>query len=156
MIQNGKIRLRLADSDDEHSRTFRFEYIRVEHGNRPLPWGERAQWIPAVDVYGNDQRVVIEIHVPGVLPEEIRFEFGAKWVRVQGSRRDAEIAGRREFFHVEISRGNFERVISLPEGLDTQKTQVSAELGVLRIEIPWVSREWAVSCRKAQFPEEWS
>jgi len=143
-------------ADEEASGSFRFEYVRVEQGNRPLPWGEQAQWIPAVDVFGNDNVVAIEAHIPGVLPEEAHVEFGSNWVRIEGTRKDIEISGRREFFHVEIARGHFLRIVSLPNGLDTQKSEITFELGVLRIVIPWISRDWAVSCRKVRFPEEWS
>lgn len=141
---------------DDVTSTFHFEFLRIEEGNRPLPWGEHAQWIPAVDVFGNENVVALEVHIPGVLPEEARVEFGPNWVRISGIRNDIEISGRREFFHVEIARGHFQRLVNLPEGLDTQKSEVTYELGVLRIVIPWTSRDWAVSCRKARFPEEWS
>ncbi len=143
-------------ADQEESGSFRFEYIRIEQGNRPLPWGEHAQWIPAVDVFGNEHLVAIEVHVPGVQQDEARVTFGPNWVRIEGVRKDIDISGRREFFHVEIARGHFLRVVTLPDGLDTQKSEITFELGVLRIVIPWISREWAVACRKVRFPEEWS
>jgi len=143
-------------ADEEASGSFRFEYIRIEQCNRPLPWGEHAQWIPAVDIFGNERLVALEVHVPGVLPEEVQVTFGSSWVRFEGVRKDIEILGRREFFHVEIARGHFLRVVTLPDGLDTQKSEITFELGVLRIVIPWISREWAVACRKVRFPEEWS
>lgn len=156
MAENTNSTARFLVPDDEPVGSFRFEYIRVEQSSRPLPWGERAHWIPAVDVCGNDKVVVLEVHIPGVLPDEFRCEFGANWIRIIGSRRDISLSGRQEFYHVEIARGNFERLISLPDGLDTQKTEFTSELGVLRIEIPWKTREWAISCRNVRFPEEWS
>ncbi|MBK6767091.1 MAG: Hsp20/alpha crystallin family protein [bacterium] len=102
--------------EDEGTSSFRFEYIRFEHGSRPLPWGEQAHWIPAVDVYGNEEIVVVEVHLPGLEPGEARVEFGTNWVRVAGHRRPIDIPGRRDFFHVEIARGEFQRLISLPDG----------------------------------------
>lgn len=142
--------------DEEASGGFRFEYIRIEHGTRPLPWGEQAHWIPAVDVYGNEQAVVVEVHLPGIEPAETQIDFGGNWVRIVGRRRPIEISGRSEFFHVEIARGDFQRLITLPEGLRTQAAEATFELGLLKITIPWEGKAWSVACRTSRFPEEWS
>jgi HSP20 family molecular chaperone IbpA len=149
--------IRIAHPDsDESPGSFRLEYIRIEHGSRPLPWGEQAQWIPAVDVYGNEECVILEIHLPGVQPEETQLEFGSSWVRVMGQRRHIDIPGRREFYHVEIARGDFQRLINLPEGVNTKDFETSYDLGILKITLPWQGKAWTVACRTSRFPEEWS
>ncbi|MCL4306626.1 Hsp20/alpha crystallin family protein [bacterium] len=140
----------------EDIREFRFEYIRIEQGTRPLPWGEQSQWVPPVDVYGNEQSLVVEVHLPGVRPEDTRIEFGQNFVRVSGSRHDVEVAGRRDYFHMEIERGQFQRVIQLPEGVTTTDYDARFEQGVLRMTFPYQGKSWGTARSADRFPEEWS
>lgn len=146
----------LQFSGEDSGGSFRFEYLRIEHGYRPIPWGEQSQWIPPIDLYANELMVVLEVHLPDVAPEEMTVEFIQTRVRISGLRKDISLSGRREFFHVEIPRGPFMREIVLPNGVDISKSEAKFELGVLRIVLPWISREWAVAVRTTRFPEEWS
>ncbi|MCB1058687.1 MAG: Hsp20/alpha crystallin family protein [Calditrichaeota bacterium] len=136
--------------------SFRFEYLRIESGHRPIPWSEHTQWSPAIDLYGNESVVVLEVHLPDIAPEETTIEFIQNRVRISGQRKDIGLPGRREFFHVEIPRGHFQREVVLPNGVDIPKAEAKFELGVLKIVVPWINREWAVAVRSARFPEEWS
>lgn len=145
----------LAQDPDDSSGSFRFEYIRIEQGSRPSPWSESAQWVPPMDVYGTEHAVFIEVLLPGILPDETQLELNNDQIRVSGFRRDIDVTGRSEFYHVEISRGNFLRVVSLPKGVDVRKANITFDMGILRIEIPWSEQQWA-ACRKARFPEEWT
>lgn len=99
--------------------------------------------------------VVLEVHIPDVEPESVCVEYDANRIRISGLRNDVSLSGRREFYRVEIPRGNFLRDIAIPEGLDVQKSEVSIENGVLRVVLPWISRDWAVAVRTTRFPEEW-
>ncbi|MCB9391079.1 MAG: Hsp20/alpha crystallin family protein [Calditrichaeota bacterium] len=137
-------------------REFRFEYIRIEQGSRPLPWGGQAQWVPAVDILGNEELLIIEVHLPGVRPDDTRVEIEAGYLRVQGIRQDAAISGRREFLHMEIERGSFQRVIQLPEGVSLQDWEMEFDLGVMRIKMRWQGKGLGSARSAGRFPEEWS
>jgi HSP20 family molecular chaperone IbpA len=107
----------LSFSDQKSGGSFRLEYLRIEHGHRPMPWGEQSQWIPAIDLYGNEQIVVLEVHLPDVTPEDMHVEFHQNRVVISGVRQGVNLTGRREFFHVEIPRGPFKREVVLPNGV---------------------------------------
>jgi len=142
--------------ENEMTGSYRFEYIRIEQGSRPIPWSEPAQWVPLIDVYGTEQAVVLEILLAGICPEDTQIDLNHDHIRISGARRDIDVSGRGEFYHVEIPRGHFHRVIALPKGTDVNKANVDFELGVLKIVVPWSGQPWASACRTVRFPEEWS
>ncbi|MCC6476915.1 Hsp20/alpha crystallin family protein [bacterium] len=137
-------------------RSFRFEYVHIEHGCRPLPWSEPALWVPAIDLFGNEERVVLEVHLPGIRPEDTQVEYGINWVRVSGSRGSIDLEGNKRFYHIEVSRGEFQRLITLPEGLDVAHGDACFDAGVLTIVFPWLPIGWVVGSHSSHFPEEWA
>ncbi|MBK6909794.1 MAG: Hsp20/alpha crystallin family protein [bacterium] len=155
-MTHSPLRVLSAQNNDESGGSFRLEYIRIEQGSRPLPWSEPTQWVPAIDVVGTEDAVVLEIHLPGIQPDDTQLEITSDQVRISGVRRDIDVTGRSEFYHVEIARGHFLRVISLPKGVDVRQANITFELGVLKLVIPWNGQQWAASCPRARFPEEWS
>lgn len=75
---------------------------------------------PSVEVRTEDSRVVLELDVPGVKPDDLSVEVEGKLLYVSGKRNGM----------------SFERAWTLPEGLDTENLKASLDYGVLTIEIP--------------------
>lgn len=93
-----------------------------------------SAYLPAFDVWRNDDRVILQGDIPGVDPGDldIRFEDGTlKLAASVPSRREEQRLIRREY-----RVGNYERHFAIAEDIDAE--QITAELrdGVITIELP--------------------
>jgi HSP20 family protein len=100
--------------------------------------GELAQtgWLPAVDVYENDQNVVMKAELPGVDPKnvEIRVEDGTLYLK--GERKFEKEVKDDNYHRVERSYGSFARSFALPSSVDSEKATAEYKDGVLTLTLP--------------------
>ncbi|MEA3348953.1 MAG: Hsp20/alpha crystallin family protein [Pseudomonadota bacterium] len=93
-----------------------------------------SHWSPAVDFFdlGDGYRIVIEI--PGIEKEQIELSVYADKVVIKGRREESfEVAGKAEVLCLERVHGRFERVIILPDSVDSELVKASLNNGVLTI-----------------------
>ena len=103
----------------------------------------------AVDVYEEKENVVAKMNIPGVDPERINVSVEDNTLRVSGAHeeeKEEKEEKEKHYYHKEIKKGSFERVISLPQ--EVQKEKVSAEYknGTLTVTLPKANKE--TSARK--------
>lgn len=79
---------------------------------------ERAQprWEPPVDVYADEEQVLIEVALPGVPAERMELILGPGEIVVRGDRRLPSHPAGTELKRLEIPYGRFERRLSLGPG----------------------------------------
>ena len=92
---------------------------------------------PAVDVVEgpNDYTVVCEI--PGVDRKDLDLSITSNVLTIKGEKKHEERSGGKDVYRREMWKGNFQRTISLPSGVETGK-DIDAELknGILTLVIP--------------------
>jgi len=94
-------------------------------------------WHPPVDVHITDKSVLVRIDIPGVDPKEVEISIEDNRLLVRGTRTPCEEAAKDEqCWYNETRRGDFHRVIDLPENVDGSKAAASGENGVLTIKMP--------------------
>ncbi len=93
-------------------------------------------WQPLVDIFENDEEVVIKAELPGVDQEDIEVKIEDTTLIIRGERKqDAEI--RQENYHrIERYYGPFQRSFLLPQTIDQQKVKAACDKGVLTITLP--------------------
>ena len=93
-----------------------------------------AGFRPAVDLFddGSDVRILVEL--PGLEMEDIRLEFRPGFLRIGGEKRIPFAVHNR--CHRERSDGKFERVVPLPDDIDTVRASAHQCQGVLTVLIP--------------------
>jgi HSP20 family protein len=98
----------------------------AEGGNLPL------------DVRTTKDALLVEAALPGVKPEDvdITIENGTLAIRGETATERTEDGQDGRWLVREISRGNFMRTVSLPNGLESDKAEASFENGVLTLRIP--------------------
>ncbi len=92
------------------------------------------QWSPAVDLFdcGDEYRVMIE--VPGIEKEQIELSVYADKVVIKGRREESYgVSGKAEVLCLERVCGRFERVILLPDPVDTELVKAALKNGMLTI-----------------------
>jgi HSP20 family molecular chaperone IbpA len=102
----------------------------------PKPPAPPAAWTPAVEVAQTGDKVVISAELPGVAREDVHVEVKNDRVTIEGERRQQHETSSQRLHRAERSYGHFYRVISLPEGVDTEGASAAMHDGVLEITVP--------------------
>lgn len=90
----------------------------------------------AVDVYEEGDNVIAKMNVPGVDPEKINVSVEDNTLRVSGAHEEEKEEKQKHYYHKEIRKGSFERVISLPQAVEKDKVSADYENGILMITLP--------------------
>jgi HSP20 family protein len=91
---------------------------------------------PAVDVTEKDGAFVVSAEVPGVTEEDIQVLLSGDMLTIKGQkRREREENGENRYLS-ERSYGEFQRVFSLPDGVDRENIAASFGNGVLTVTLP--------------------
>jgi len=91
---------------------------------------------PAVDMYEKDNKIIVEVEVPGVDPKDINVEIEDKTLRISGKTEKKEEVKEKDYYRKEIRKGSFERVISLPAEVKEDEVEATMEDGILKIVLP--------------------
>jgi len=84
-------------------------------------------------MWEDDDHIGIEAELPGVAEKDLDITVHNGMLFIRGERKPEE--GRRYLYNGR-SYGRFERVISLPEAVDTDGVQAALKDGVLSIDLP--------------------
>jgi len=100
-----------------------------------------GEWTPAVDVYADDEKVVVRADLPGMKQEEVEVSFHDGILTIKGERKhEAEV--KEEGYHcVERACGAFHRAVRVPAEVDGAKAKAELKDGILTITFP--KAEWA-------------
>ncbi len=94
-------------------------------------------WHPPVDIHLTDKSVLVRLDVPGIDPKEVEISIEDNRLLVRGNRTACEEAAKDvQCWYNETQRGDFHRVIDLPEYVDGPKATANGENGVLTIKMP--------------------
>lgn len=97
---------------------------------------QSSLWAPHIEVRERDGKLVIQADLPGVRKEDVNVQIDQDAVTLQGERKQETTVDERGYYHTERSYGSFQRVIPLPEGVDTEQAKATFKDGVLQIELP--------------------
>lgn len=111
--------------------SFFFPIRRANAGQEGL-WG----WQPKVDVYENDNAIVVKAELPGVDKDEIAVDVEGRILTLKGERRTEHGAKEDNYYRRERTYGHFERAFTLPVEVDSEAIKAEYKDGVLKIEVP--------------------
>lgn len=87
------------------------------------------------DVYTREGAIVVEAHVPNFKKEDIDLDVDGRMLIISASRHSKEEDTEKKYI-VRESATNFQRRVSLPEGVDTDKNEAVLNDGVLTVTVP--------------------
>jgi HSP20 family protein len=90
----------------------------------------------AVDVYSNEDAIVIEAALPGVRPEDVDISVLGETLTISARTNEERQSEESGYSYREIRRGSFSRSLSLPGGLNADAATASFEHGMLKLAIP--------------------
>ncbi|HEV2205903.1 MAG TPA: Hsp20/alpha crystallin family protein [Candidatus Acidoferrales bacterium] len=99
------------------------------------------QFAPAVEVYVDkkEKKFVCHVALPGSDMNKIEITTIGDVLTIRGERKSTRVGKDVEVMHEEIVYGSFERSMTLPEGVVTEKLEAEYKDGVLEITAPIAS-----------------
>ncbi len=94
-------------------------------------------WNPAVDVYEDEDKLVVKAELPGVEKENISVDLQNGMLTIKAERRcENEEKDGRTFYRKEMTYGSFTRSLSLPQDVVAENVKAEHTNGVLTVEVP--------------------
>jgi HSP20 family protein len=102
------------------------------------PEGESDQlaagnFVPAVDAYEDEHKLVLKFEVPGIKPEDLDIRVEGRILTVRGERKWDNEQKEENFHRIERRYGSFVRSFTLPATVDTENIDAQTEHGVLQL-----------------------
>lgn len=93
-------------------------------------------WNPAVDIFENDNDIVIQAELPGLKAKDIELRIENNVLLLKGERRFEKETKEENYHRVEREYGAFSRAFSLPVAVDGERVTAEYKDGVLKIVLP--------------------
>lgn len=90
---------------------------------------------PAVDVFENEDHVVVKAEVPGVDKEDLDVNLSGSTLTIKGEKKEDQTK-KESYYYRERSHGSFIRIVQLPAEVKAKLATASFKDGVLEIRLP--------------------
>jgi HSP20 family protein len=109
-----------------------FFYPFDRHDGEMSAWN----WQPVVDVYDNDDNIILKAELPGLDKKDIEIDVKDRILTLKGERASDHEVKEDNYVRRERFFGRFERMFTLPADVDPEKIKADYKDGVLKIDIP--------------------
>lgn len=93
--------------------------------------------VPKVDILDHDNDIEVQAALPGVKKEDLNVSINNQTITIRSSTKEEKKEEEKgKYFRREISRGEFQRTLSLPDNVDGDKAKASFKDGILKVTIP--------------------
>lgn len=103
--------------------------------DKPL-LGNKDVFVPSVDVQEGENELKISAELPGMTENDIRVSLAGNRLSISGEKKEEVEEKGANSYRLERRFGSFERVISLPDGIDDSKIEATYKNGVLEVVVP--------------------
>ena len=128
---------RLFENYFSHGWLHPFRWRQPSRGETTMPFEGR---MPRVNVIERDDEVIVKAEVPGVDKKDLDISVTDDTVSIKGSTRHEEKDEEGDYYHCEISRGSFSRVVPLPAEVDAEKASSKFKDGILELTLPKIKK----------------
>lgn len=92
--------------------------------------------LPAVDFVETDKGYEMTAELPGMDEKNIEVTLANRTLTIRGEKRDEKEEAKKDYYMHERSFGSFQRVLTVPAGVDTDKVEATFKKGVLTVILP--------------------
>ncbi len=122
----------LVTTQDRFNRLFNDTFARAFGNEEP---SARA-WMPPVDIYETDDRLVLKAELPGVDPNEVEVRVEDNTLYLKGERKFEKEVKEENLHRVERTYGAFSRTFALPASVNAEKVEAGYKDGILTLTLP--------------------
>lgn len=95
-----------------------------------------TDFTPAVDVYQDNDNVIVETPLPGIDPAKVDITIENDVLTISGQSEDEKEVKRENYYRKEVRKGSFSRSVILPMSVKADMAEAHSEKGMLKIVIP--------------------
>ncbi len=109
------------------------------HPRLPSLWQGGSDWgvvAPRFEVAETEKAVQVTAELPGMDEKDIEVTLDDNVLTVKGEKKQEREEKNKQFFLSERSYGQFQRVLTLPAGIEADKIKAQFKKGVLSLSIP--------------------
>lgn len=125
----------LEEMQEEMTRLWGQAWPLMPRPVRRLPLAPSA-WTPSLDVYEQDDTLIITAELPGVRKEDVEVTLDQGDLVIRGERRMEHEATEESYYRMERRYGSFYRRLPLPFEVKAEQITAGFHDGVLEIRIP--------------------
>jgi len=96
---------------------------------------------PKMDIYEKDDKIVVEIEIPGIKPEDVNIEATNNFLKIEAKAKEEKEEKEKGYYRKEIGRRYFKRVVPLPAEVKGEEATAEYEDGILKVEIPKIKKK---------------
>jgi len=111
-----------------------------------------SSWLPRVDVFEKENRLITRVDLPGVKKEDVKVEVTDGYLALSGERKVEKEEKKDNVYRTEREHGSFYRTVPLPEGVTLEDVRATFADGVLEVSVPLPPRVEA-TVRKVEIQE---
>lgn len=100
-----------------------------------------------LDVYDQDDKIMVEATMPGVKPEDIDIRIQGDVLTIKSEVKQEKNISEDRYTYKERSYGAMQRSITLPSAVNADKAEAKLENGVLKLSLPKVEEQRAKSIK---------
>ncbi len=89
-----------------------------------------------IDMYQPANELIVNAALPGIKPEEVDITITGDTLTIKRETKAEEKTEREDYLYREHRYGTFNRSVTLPSGLNTDKTEADFNNGILTLTIP--------------------
>ncbi len=95
---------------------------------------------PKVDMLDKKKEIVVRAELPGVSKDDVEITISGQHVTIRAQTKHEEKTEEDRYYHYEMSHGEYQRTLYLPEEVDDSKAKTSFSDGVLELTLPKVKK----------------
>jgi HSP20 family protein len=107
---------------------------------RLLDWNFPAGFdrgFPKIDILDHDNEIEVQAALPGIKKEDLDVTINNQTITIRTSTKEEKKEEEKgKYFRREITRGEFQRTVSLPDNVDDANAKASFKDGILTVTIP--------------------
>ncbi len=105
-------------------------------GSETAREGETGLWMPTVESFTRDGRLVIRAELPGIEAKDLDVSVTEHELVIKGERKAEKDEKTKDYAYSEISYGSFVRRFPLPGGAKADELKADFTNGLLEITVP--------------------
>ena len=95
-----------------------------------------GKYNPSIDVKESEKEITVTAELPGMEEKDFELLMSDDSLTIKGEKREEKEEKGKDYYRMERRYGSFNRVIALPEGIDTKNVDAKFKNGVLKVTLP--------------------
>ena len=104
-------------------------------GRSAEPASTRA-WAPVVDIFEDQNEIVVKAELPGIRQEDIDIELTGDTLTIKGQRKFEDTARKDNYVRIERAYGQFQRAFTIGVPVQNEAVTAGYKDGVLEVHLP--------------------